>query len=130
MESPLFLFGYDRSGTTLLSMVPLIAVSFSVLKGFGVHNQIEPMLLQLLAPLGDKGVEITNQVIGFVNNIKVGVLGSLGLAMLLYTVISLIKKIESAFNDVLAYYPICDLTVNAFGNSHRPGRPGHSRRTT
>ena len=38
--------------TTLLSLVPLIAISFSVLKGFGVHNQVEPMLLGLLEPLG------------------------------------------------------------------------------
>lgn len=84
--------------TTLLSLVPLLAVSFSVLKGFGVHNQIEPMLLQLFAPLGDKGTQITTQIIDFVDNIKVGVLGSLGLGLLIYTVISLIKKIESAFN--------------------------------
>ena len=40
--------------TTLLSFVPLLAVSFSVLKGFGVHNQLEPVLLNFLAPLGDK----------------------------------------------------------------------------
>lgn len=84
--------------TTLLSLVPLLAVSFSVLKGFGVHNQIEPTLLQLFAPLGEKGVQIAAQIIGFVDNIKVGVLGSLGLGLLLYTVISLVKKIESAFN--------------------------------
>ena len=84
--------------TTLLSIVPLLAVSFSVLKGFGVHNQIEPMLQQLLAPLGDKGIEVTAQILAFVDNIKVGVLGSLGLGLLIYTVISLIKKIETAFN--------------------------------
>ena len=84
--------------TTLLSLVPLLAVSFSLLKGFGVHNQIEPMLLTLLTPLGDKGVELTQQIIGFVDNIKVGVLGTLGLALLIYTVISLIQKIEQAFN--------------------------------
>ena len=30
--------------TTLLSIVPLLAVSISVLKGFGVHNQLEPAL--------------------------------------------------------------------------------------
>jgi membrane protein len=84
--------------TTLLSLVPLLAVSFSVLKGFGVHNQIEPMLLTLLAPLGDKGIEITHQIISFVDNIKVGVLGALGLGLLIYTVISLIQKIERAFN--------------------------------
>ncbi len=84
--------------TTLLSMVPLIAVSFSVLKGFGVHNQIEPLLLNLLAPLGEQSEQITRQIIQFVDNIKVGVLGSLGLALLIYTVISLVKKIEAAFN--------------------------------
>ncbi len=84
--------------TTLLSLVPLLAVSFSVLKGFGVHNKIEPMLLNFLAPLGEQGVEISTRIIEFVNNVKVGVLGSLGLLLLLYTVISLIQKIERAFN--------------------------------
>jgi len=81
--------------TTLLSLVPLLALSFSVLKGFGVHNQVRPTLLALLAPLGEKGVEITEQVIGFVDNIKVGVLGALGLGLLVYTVITLLQKIEA-----------------------------------
>jgi membrane protein len=84
--------------TTLLALVPLLAVSFSVLKGFGVHNEIEPLLLNFLSPLGERGVEISTRIIGFVDNVKAGVLGSLGLALLIYTVISLIQKIESAFN--------------------------------
>ena len=86
--------------TTLLSLVPLIAVSFSVLKAFGVHNQIEPFLLGLLEPLGPKSTEITTNIIGFVENIKVGVLGTLGVATLFYTIIALIQKIEKAFNFV------------------------------
>ena len=86
--------------TSLLSLVPLIAVAFSVLKAFGVHNQIEPALLGMLAPLGPQGVEITDNIIGFVENVKVGVLGSLGLAILFYTIIALIQKIENAFNYV------------------------------
>jgi len=86
--------------TTLLSLVPLLAISFSILKGFGVHNQIEPMLLGLLEPLGSKGVEITERIIEFVDNVKVGVLGSLGFALLFYTVVSLMQKIERAFNTV------------------------------
>ena len=68
--------------TTILSLVPLIAVAFSVLKAFGVHNQMEPMLLSLLEPLGERGPEITENIIGFVQNVKVGVLGSIGVAML------------------------------------------------
>lgn len=86
--------------TTLLSLVPLIAVAFSVLKAFGVHNQIEPVLLGFMQPLGERGVEITTNIIGFVENVKVGVLGSLGLALLFYTIIALIQKVESAFNYV------------------------------
>ena len=84
--------------TTLLSMVPLLAISFSVLKGFGVHNQIEPFLLNLLYPLGDERYDLVDQVIDFVDNVKVGVLGVFGLAFLLYTVIALMTKIERAFN--------------------------------
>jgi len=86
--------------TTLLSIVPVLAVSFSVLKAFGVHNQLEPLLLSVLAPLGESASQITANVIGFVDNIKVGVLGALGTGLLVYTVISLMQKIESAFNRI------------------------------
>lgn len=86
--------------TTLLSLVPLLAVSFSVLKAFGVHNQIRPLLLNFTAPLGPKGAELVNQVLSFVQNVRVGVLGSMGLALLIYTVISLIQKTESSFNAI------------------------------
>lgn len=84
--------------TTLLSLVPLLAVSFSVLKGLGVHNQLEPMLIQALHPLGDGAQEIAQQLIGYVDNANVRVLGAVGLAVLLYSVVSLISKIEQVFN--------------------------------
>lgn len=84
--------------TTLLSIVPLLAVSFSLLKGFGAHNQLEPALLSMLEPLGEKGIQLGHQIISFVDNMQVGVLGSVGLIFLIFTVLSLVKKIESAFN--------------------------------
>ncbi|MGQ0694369.1 MAG: YhjD/YihY/BrkB family envelope integrity protein [Nitrospiraceae bacterium] len=86
--------------TTLLSLVPFLAVMFSVLKAFGAHQQIEPLLNQVLEPLGPKGAEVTGQIIGFVNNLKVGVLGAVGLAGLFYTTYSLIDKIEQALNAI------------------------------
>jgi YihY family inner membrane protein len=86
--------------TTLLSLVPLLAFSFSVLKGFGVHRQVEPLLYEFLQPLGPKGAEITDQIIGFVENVKGGVLGGVGLALLVFTVISMIQKIEDTFNYI------------------------------
>ncbi|WP_339899860.1 YhjD/YihY/BrkB family envelope integrity protein [uncultured Gilvimarinus sp.] len=87
--------------TTLLSLVPFLALSFSVLKGFGVHNQLEPILDHMLAaPLGDRGPVVVENILNFVDNIKVGVLGSVGLGVLIYTVISLIQKIERSFNEI------------------------------
>ena len=86
--------------TTLLSLVPLLAISFSVLKAFGVTNQVRPMLLRFLAPLGEQNVEVTSRITGFIDNIHGGVLGSVGLALLLYTSVSLVQKIEEAFNYI------------------------------
>jgi len=86
--------------TTLLSMVPLLALSFSVLKAFGAHNAVEPLMLNLLEPLGEQGVELTQNVLGFVDNMRVGVLGFVGLIFLVYTVIALVQKIEQAFNGI------------------------------
>lgn len=85
--------------TTLLSLVPLLAVSISVLKGFGVHGLLEPTLARVLEPLGERSAEVSSRIVGFVDNMNFGVLGALGLGLLLFTVISLIQKIEAAFNQ-------------------------------
>ncbi len=85
---------------TLLSLAPLLAVMFAVLTAFGIQNQIEPVLAQWLEPLGQRGVEITQQVIGFVDNLRLGVLGAVGIATLFYTVVSLISKIEDSLNYI------------------------------
>jgi membrane protein len=100
IEGPLSLHAASLVYTTLLSFVPLLAFCFSVLKGFGVHNTLEPLLLSVLEPLGPRGEEITLHVIGFIDRMEVGVLGALGLAVLLYTAISVIQKIETAFNTI------------------------------
>lgn len=86
--------------TTLLSLVPFLAVTFSVLKAFGAHYRVEPLLARALEPLGPKGAEITSQVVEFVSNLRVGVLGAVGLAGLFLTVISLLGKIEDALNHI------------------------------
>lgn len=99
-EGELTLWTMSLVYTTLLSMVPLLALSLSVLKAFGVHNQVEPLMQNLLAPLGEQGNEITSRLIGFIEHMNVGVLGAVGLALLLYTVVSLMQKIEESFNAI------------------------------
>jgi len=85
---------------TLLSLAPLLAVLFSILKAFGVHNRMEPALAQALAPLGDKGREITVYLIGFVDKMSAGALGTVGLVTLFITVLSLMHSIEDSFNHI------------------------------
>ena len=84
----------------LLALIPLLAVTFAVLKAFGVQNQIEPFLVQAFDPLGPEGVEVVRRVIEVVNNIQVGVLGVVGVVILFYTVIFLVGEIESALNRI------------------------------
>ena len=86
--------------TTLLSVVPLIAFSFSVLKGFGVHNELRPLLFNVLEPLGEQGVKITQDVFELVDNVRGGVLGGISLAFFIYTAISMVQKVEESFNYV------------------------------
>ncbi|MCC6711976.1 MAG: YihY/virulence factor BrkB family protein [Candidatus Dadabacteria bacterium] len=87
--------------TTLLSIIPLLAFSISILKGFGVvDNQLEPLLLKFLSPLGERGPEITGRIMEFIGRINFGVLGAAGLVMLIYTSISVIQKIEDSMNVI------------------------------
>ena len=84
--------------TTLLSVVPLIAFSFAVLKGFGVDELLEDKMYLLLEPLGEKGREITDNVMRLVQNVNGGLLGGVSLAFFIYTAISMVQKVEEAFN--------------------------------
>lgn len=99
VEGNLTLHATSLVYTTLLSLVPLLAISFSVLKSFGVHDFIQPFLLNVLAPLGNRADEVTGRIVGFVDNMRVGVLGAVGLGLLVWTVISLMQKIEATFNE-------------------------------
>jgi YihY family inner membrane protein len=85
---------------TLLSIVPLLAVAFSVLKAFGVQYRIEPLLVQMLSPLGPGGAEVATRIVEFVSTLGVSVLGAVGLKGLFYTVVSVIEKTEDALNRI------------------------------
>ena len=84
--------------TTLLSLVPLVAFAFAILKGLGIHRDLEPLIYEFLRPIGEQASELTTQMMAFVDNVRGGVLGSVGLAFLLYTVVTPIQKLEGAFN--------------------------------
>jgi membrane protein len=85
---------------TILSIVPIIAISFSVLKGFDFHLQLEPLLNKFLEPLGEKGTELSSQLIGFVDNVQGDVLAGVSLILLFITTVSMAQKVEESFNYI------------------------------
>ena len=86
--------------TTLLSLVPLMVFSFSILKGLGARGDLQYLLHQFFRPMGDAANQLTESVMQFVTNMRGDVLGSIGLAFLVYTVITTIQKVEASFNFV------------------------------
>ena len=82
--------------TTILSLIPLLAIAFSVLKGFGVQNALDPLLSQFT---GDSA-ETVSRVIAYVNNTNFKSIGAIGLLMLVFTAVTLLSNIEDAFNVI------------------------------
>jgi membrane protein len=84
---------------TLLSLVPLIAFAFAVLKAFGAHRELQPIIEEFFRPMGvSASGEFTRKVMEFADSVSTGLVGSLGLALLLWTLLGTIKKVEDSFN--------------------------------
>jgi membrane protein len=86
--------------TTLLSFVPVISFAFVVLKFVGAHGNLRYAVFQFFRPLGSYAGELTTSVMQFVTNMRVDVLGAIGIATLAYTVIATIQRVESSFQFV------------------------------
>ena len=86
---------------TLLSLIPLIAFAFAVLKAFGAHRELSPLIEEFFRPLGTAGAsDLTHRVMQFADSVSTGLVGSVGLALLLWTLLGTIKKVEDGFNFV------------------------------
>lgn len=86
--------------TTLLSVVPLLAVSFAMAKGLGMFDKLQDVFLKAFDQLGDQGIEIAQNMLGMVNRINGKTIGAIGVLVFLWTAISMVQKVESSFNYV------------------------------
>jgi membrane protein len=84
--------------TTLLSIVPLLVFSFAILRRIGARGDLRFILEQFFAPLGGASDQLTESVLQFVRNMRGDLLGAIGLAFLVYTVVTTIQKVETSFN--------------------------------
>ncbi len=83
--------------TTMLALIPMLAFMFAFLKGLGVQNLLEPLLLERL-PLGSE--ETVRLMLDFVENVDVGTLGAIGLGSLLLTTLLQLGTVEHSLNAI------------------------------
>jgi membrane protein len=87
--------------TTLLSLIPLLAIAFAILAAFGVSHDLTPIVYEFFRPMGDPGAqEITHRVMHFVGRVSSRIVGTVGVVVLLWTLVGTIKKVEDSFNFV------------------------------
>ena len=85
---------------TLMSLVPLLALVFAVVKGFGLADGLVENLYELFP----QHPETVDYIVGFAENALArtqgGVVAAVGLVMLFWAVIRVFGSIENAFNNI------------------------------
>ncbi len=86
--------------STLLAIVPIMAVVFAIARGFGYNKYIEVWFRSAF----EGQSQVAEVIIGFVNsylvNTKSGIFLGVGLIFMLYTVLMLVSNIENTFNSI------------------------------
>ena len=86
--------------STLLAIVPILAVVFAIARGFGYNKYIEIWFRDALS----SQPQAADIIVGFVNSYLVhtqrGIFLGVGLVFMLFTVIMLIRNIEETFNGI------------------------------
>jgi membrane protein len=83
--------------TFSLSLIPILAVALSAVKGLIGTDVIKPVIEQYLAI---KSPELTNRILLYVGHINAATLGAVGGATLLVTVLLTLSTIERALNTI------------------------------
>ncbi|MBR3496589.1 MAG: YihY/virulence factor BrkB family protein [Prevotella sp.] len=86
--------------STLLALVPILAVVFAIARGFGFNRYIEIWFRNAMS----SQPQVAEIIIGFVNSYlihtKSGIFLGVGLVFMLYTVLMLVSNIEQTFNQI------------------------------
>lgn len=89
---------------TLLSIVPLVAVVFSIFKGFGTTHGIEDRVTDFfvhnVAGTPEQEAAFSGYIKTFVGNINAGQIGWVSILILVWSVLMLLDHIEASFNAV------------------------------
>jgi len=85
------------SFSSMLSIIPFLAILFAVLKALDVHTALTPVILSNVSA-GSQ--EIVTRLLRYIHNTRVGSLGIAGLVTLLLSVMVTLDNVEEAFNQI------------------------------
>ena len=86
--------------STLLAIVPMLAVVFAIARGFGYNKYIEMWFRELLASQPQVADVIVTFVNSYLIHTKSGIFLGVGLIFMLYTVLMLVNNVEETFNQI------------------------------
>ena len=86
--------------STLLAIVPILAVVFAIARGFGYSIYIEVWFRDLLSSQPQAAEVIIEWVNSYLVHTQRGVFLGIGLIFMLYTVLMLVNNIEETFNEI------------------------------
>lgn len=97
LDDRCLMYASALSFSSMLSIVPFLAIIFAVLKALNVHNVLAPIILTNVAAGSH---EIINRILHYINNTRVGSLGVIGLVTLFMAVMATLDTVEDAFNQI------------------------------
>jgi membrane protein len=100
LDKKMFVAAASLTYSTLLAIVPIIAVVFAIARGFGYNIYIEQWFRDSLSSQPQAAEIIISFVNSYLIHTKSGVFLGIGLLFMLWTVIMLIDNIEQVFNDI------------------------------
>jgi membrane protein len=86
--------------TTMVAIVPLLALSFSAMKALGLHRSLEPLIMEILAPIGPRAGELTERIMLSIDNVHDATLARVSVVLLIVSALSMAQKVETSFNFV------------------------------
>ena len=86
--------------STLLAIVPILAVVFAIARGFGYNKYIEVWFRDLLASQPQAAEVIIGWVNSYLVHTRSGIFLGVGLIFMLYTVLMLLDSVEETFNEI------------------------------
>ena len=86
--------------SSLLALVPILAIVFTLYQSLGLYVNFEPTLREWLSPLGSNGDIVATNIMNFLANARTATLGYIGLVVLLFAVLGILANIDESFNDI------------------------------